>query len=329
MGEPMDRSRRVFGHLTTFEEAFPTIEVATISSYEVGEGIHMLGAVDESERRTFGEGVPFREGLIPCRNPRCRRGGYQTPAAPVWKSIHQDLTREHGVFTLTATPENQQHDYINYILQAETSKVLDAIEFAFQAIDSSVRQGMEYNASQSADSAIEELNSRFREHGIGYQFLDGSLIKIDSQFVHSETVKPALSLLNAEGFAGPAEEFMKAFEHHRHGREKEAIVEALKSFESTLKAICTVRRWKFDKNATARELIKTVLDKGLVPGELETHFAGLRTAMESGLPTVRNKTSAHGQGSVPVEVPAHVAAYALHLAASNIVFLVETHRSMK
>jgi hypothetical protein len=76
MGEPMDRSRRVFGNLTTFEKAFPTIEVATISSYEVGESVHTFG-IDESQRRTFGEGLRFREGLIRCSNPRCRRGGYE------------------------------------------------------------------------------------------------------------------------------------------------------------------------------------------------------------------------------------------------------------
>jgi hypothetical protein len=76
MGEPMDRSKRVFGHLAPFEEVFPTIESATISSYEDGEGVYTFG-VDESRRRTFGKGVPFREGLIPCRNPRCRRGGYE------------------------------------------------------------------------------------------------------------------------------------------------------------------------------------------------------------------------------------------------------------
>jgi len=77
MGEPMDRSKRVFGNLTTFEEAFPTIESATIPEYEVGEGVPTFFGVDESRSRTFGEGVPFTEGLIPCRNPRCRRGGYE------------------------------------------------------------------------------------------------------------------------------------------------------------------------------------------------------------------------------------------------------------
>lgn len=76
MGEPMGRSRRVFGRVTTFAEAFPTIESATISSYEVGQGIYTL-STDESQRRTFGEGLPFKEGLIRRSNPRCRRGGYE------------------------------------------------------------------------------------------------------------------------------------------------------------------------------------------------------------------------------------------------------------
>jgi hypothetical protein len=77
MGEPMDRSKRVFwGPPMSFEEAFPTIESATISSYEVGKGVPTFG-IDESQRRTFGEGMPFRESLIPCSNPRCRRGGYE------------------------------------------------------------------------------------------------------------------------------------------------------------------------------------------------------------------------------------------------------------
>jgi hypothetical protein len=92
MGEPMDRSKRVFGQLTTFEKAFPTIEVATISSYEVGEGVYTFGA-DESQRRTFGEGVPLRDGLIPCRNPRCRRGGYEVDDS-VYKMVREKSTEK-------------------------------------------------------------------------------------------------------------------------------------------------------------------------------------------------------------------------------------------
>ncbi len=72
-----------------------------------------------------------------------------------------------------------------------------------------------------------------------------------------------------------------------------------------------------------------MLDKGIVPPEMATHFSGLRSALESGLPTVRNKNSAHGQGLDPVNVSPYLVAYALHLAASNIVLLVEGHRAKK
>jgi Domain of unknown function (DUF7014) len=43
---------------------------------------------------------------------------------------------------------------------------------------------------------------------------------------------------------------------------------------------------------------------------------------------VRNKNSGHGQGRSPKQVPGHLARYALHLAATNIVFLVEAHEAL-
>jgi hypothetical protein len=132
--------------------------------------------------------------------------------------------------------------------------------------------------------------------------------------------------LSESGFKGPADEFMRAFDHHRKGNNKEAIAEALKAFESTMKAICAARRWAHPPNATAKPLLDILFQNGLVPTELESHFAGLRSAMESGLPTVANRTSRHGQGATPLEIPSHFAAYALHLVASNIVFLVQCHK---
>lgn len=107
------------------------------------------------------------------------------------------------------------------------------------------------------------------------------------------------------------------------------MTEALKSFESTMMAICKARRWSHPPNATAQPLINLLLEKGLIPTDLTSHFSGLRAAMESGLPTISNKTSRHGQGPEPTTIPSHFAAYALHLLASNVVFLVEAHKAMK
>ncbi len=101
--------------------------------------------------------------------------------------------------------------------------------------------------------------------------------------------------------------------------------DALKAFESTMKAICDKNGWSYPGTAAAKHLIEIVLDNELVPRYMQSHFTALRSTLEAGLPTVRNKNSGHGQGTIPREVPEYFAGYALHLAATNIVFLVEAH----
>jgi hypothetical protein len=49
--------------------------------------------------------------------------------------------------------------------------------------------------------------------------------------------------------------------------------------------------------------------------------------LTSGVPTVRNKTAAHGAGVQPRVVPQELAAFQLHQTASVIVFLIESHQA--
>lgn len=259
--------------------------------------------------------------------------GQASPANEFWEFIFKTLTREQGVFALGEPTANPKIQCQQYLLKADTAGALDMIELSFIVIERSTPNLHRYQKEaaeivQDAKSAISELNYRFLDHGIGYQYARGQVVRVDSQFVHAQAVKPALSLLHDAGFDGPAEEFMRGFEHYRHGRNKEAIAEALKAFESTIKAICKARSWSHPPNATAKPLMDIVFSHGLIPADLESHFSGLRSAMESGLPTLSNRTSRHGQGSDPVNIPDHFAAYALHLAASNIVFLVQAHKSL-
>lgn len=251
-----------------------------------------------------------------------------------WRLIHDTLAREIGVFNLGNTNENPFVQCQQYLLTADTAGALDIIELTFLFIDTRLRNLAGYGRAkasikQNADEAIQELNHRFHEHAIGYQYVGGELIRMDSQYIHEEAVKPAISLLQDAGFRGASDEFLRAHEHYRKVRYKEAVADALKSFESTMKAICDTRHWPYPENATAIPLIKILLEKGLIPKDLEGHFGGLRAAMESGLPTISNRTSRHGQGKEPKEIPGYFAAYALHLAASNIVFLVEAHKNIK
>ena len=252
-----------------------------------------------------------------------------------YKFIVETLCREYGVFFLPGGKDYGNRNFLaelaNFLLQPQDAeKALDAIELSFRVINGITRD-FRYldrsDASERADAAIEELNARFREHGVGYEF-DGEIIRIDSQLLHAEAVKPALRLLRAPEYAGAEAEFLNAHEHYRHGCTKEALTECLKAFESAMKAVCAKRGWKHDANATSKALLEVLFDKGLVPTFWTQHFSALRGTLEGGVPTARNKLSGHGQGTQVLEVPAHIVAYVLHLTASHIVFLDASEKAL-
>jgi len=257
-----------------------------------------------------------------------------SPSNQYWDFIHKTAAEDLGYQSLPGGYEDDRRARcLKHWAVAPTDEALDVLELCFRVIDRLVRDMNPYDArtariKRDPDEAIQDLNGRFLEHSLGYQFLDGHLVRLDSQFAHEEIVKPALALLSGDGFDGPAEEFLRAFDHHRNGNEKEAIAEALKALESTMKSICTARNWKYDPKATAKPLMDVLFKNGLVPPEMENHFAGLRAALESGLPTLANPKR-HGQGPTPVEVPPHVTAFALHLVAADIIFLIQCHRTKK
>lgn len=121
---------------------------------------------------------------------------------------------------------------------------------------------------------------------------------------------------------------MQAFDHFKAGEHRDAITDANNAFESTLKAICKKRKWKFDSNARASDLLKVVRNNGLFPAYLDKSFDQLAATLKSGLPEIRNNEGAHGQGAELTETPEYVAAYAIHLAATNILFLAEAHKAL-
>ena len=247
------------------------------------------------------------------------------------------LCKEYGVFSLPGTKKihgyiNQVEELHNFLLiESDFEKLLDSVELSFRLIDGFTRK-FDYlyreDANDRANNALNELNERFKEHGIGYQFQSGEIIRIDSELLHAETVKPALRLLNQKAFAGPQQEFLKAHEHYRHGNNKEALNECLKAFESLMKAICDKRKWTYPANATAKPLIKACFDNNLVPLFWQNNLSSLSNLLEGSVPTGRNKLAGHGQGSSTTSVPGYLTAYMLHMTASTLVFLCEADAAM-
>ena len=254
------------------------------------------------------------------------------PWCQAWALIQNAVARELGLGYLGTVPSASPQDQCFQFVQiADTDHALDLIELSFRFIDTNGRKvvhGREaMNITDLPDEAIQELNHRFREHSIGYQYVAGQIIRIDSQHLHSEAVLPAIRLLDDHNFKAASDEFLEAHENYRHKRHKDAIVAAERAFESTLKVICDKRGWQYPKGATAAPLIQLVLNNGLIPEYLQGHLNALRSVLESGAPTVRNRSGGHGAGSSPATVSEHLAHYMLNLVASNIVLLVEAHRA--
>ncbi|HEX8235696.1 MAG TPA: hypothetical protein VF600_07035 [Abditibacteriaceae bacterium] len=253
----------------------------------------------------------------------------------VYKSIRDILCREYGLMSLPDEGRSR-HGYQVvveefFLRSADLEQALDVIELAFRLIESlqtDAQYGSNMRFSCSPQEAIDELNHRFREHRIGYQFECGEIIRVNSTFLHAEAVKPALCMLTAPMYQGANAEFLSAHEHYRHDRYKECLNECLKAFESTMKAICDKRNWAYDARATSNQLITVCLNNNLIPSFLQSQFASLRASLESGIPTVRNRLSGHGQGSQQLEVPEYLAGYLLHLTASTILLLVKAEEEL-
>jgi hypothetical protein len=249
----------------------------------------------------------------------------------IWTLLRDSVLKEFGLLSLNGyTPQIEIEDFL---LKGNTVEVLDLIDLLFSRLYSFVErtknQYLETEQKKFMDRviiALEEINYRFKQNDLGFQIIEGQLIKVDNQLIHNEIIKPAISLLHEKEFKTASDEFLEAHKHFREADYEEAIVDAERAFESTMKIICHKKRFPYKENYTAKKLISVLLDNNFIPQYLQTHFSQLCNTLENGLPTVRNKNGSHGQGVEEIDIPEYMSKYALNLCATNIVFLVDIYK---
>ncbi|TXD97092.1 hypothetical protein ES754_08775 [Psychrobacter frigidicola] len=255
---------------------------------------------------------------------------------PYLEKCYRVLCKELGVFELNKTDNENRHlssdNYFDKIAQyfineSDTEKSLSIIEVMAQITEGFSHNHLNEVGIDIADM-LSELNQRFREHGVGYQYENSQIVRVDSEFIHAEAVKPALQLLSNPMYKGAQEEFLKAHEHYRHGRYSEALIECLKAYESTLKIILSKNNWDYSSNATADELTGRIMQSGLVDDFWQQHFKSLKNTLTAGVPTARNKLAGHGAANEVREIPEYLVSYILHMTASTIVFLVKADEAL-
>ncbi len=259
----------------------------------------------------------------------------------IYKIIAEILREERGVYHLFDAYESDgyygkewvyEKEVKNYFLGEEnTEHALDVVECFFKIVHYTMENQYSYitNGQEILQKIIDNLNIRFKEHGIGYCYSNNCIMRIDSELTHNNIVKPALKLLHDKEFKNAEDEYLNAHQHYRHGRYSECLVDCLKSIETTIKIIGNNRKWRIKDTDNASKLISYLFEEKLIPDYLQSHFSALKSCLESGVPTVRNKSGGHGQGVVPISTPAYMAEYLIGEAANTIRLIIEAHNFKK
>lgn len=254
-----------------------------------------------------------------------------------WYGFWEDYSREKGLSPYYKKDRGHKVIFYERLMQEQNAAkdILDMIDIAFQFVANRLRLATiqlqrlhprfsNYDlerAQEAHQRAADILNTYFQRASVGYRIKGNQMIRIDSEHLHSEVIVPVLDFLRGDEFESANKEFLSALEKYRTGDYEHCITDANSAFESVMKVICN-RRGLNSKGA-ADELVKTLSKEGFVPNYLQSYFT-------LGLPPLRHKQgSAHGKGDRITKVPAYMAGYALHLAATNILFFMQRDESEK
>jgi hypothetical protein len=234
-----------------------------------------------------------------------------------------------------------KHDLSQLLFHYETIEVLDFLDIFMNNIESELLDYIKlseenpYTHNYRRDiiqlTVFKEwftrsLNELFEHNNLGFQVINGVIATKKSDFLHTEVISKSLTLLVNEEFSGPIEEFKRAIENYTHKDYENTVIEACKAYESTMKAILDKKGVTYDKNSsTASALVNLLKDNGIFKSYLIDSLSKITSILSSGLPVVRNKEAGHGDGAEINEVKRSYASFALDLAGSYIVFLIDRY----
>lgn len=246
----------------------------------------------------------------------------------LFKYVYNEICSEHAILSFNDTPGGHYNDSdpvnscLNFILRCEVDDwVVDILELLIGIrVNFNIQN---FSFGLTIEDTQEKINRRFKENGLGLEFIEGQIIRVDSHLLYTEAIRPAIELMRNSQFSGPLDEYLEAHNQFKQGDNKAAITSAAKSFESTMKSICHSMDWNIGRG-TAASLIQALFSNGFFPDYYQTQLNSLRTTLEV-LSTVRNNNTGHGQGVGVIDVPDHLTQYALNLAGTNITFLIKTY----
>lgn len=179
-----------------------------------------------------------------------------------WELTCDLYAREKGMKSISVEfgSENTSYAYESYVDTCNNEDFLDLLDFTVGYIFGHPLT-KRYAGDDAVENAISELNYRFQQHSLGYEFISGALITKTDEHIHTNIVKPALVLLHKIEFRGSEDEFILAWKHYKDKNYKDAILNAGKAFESVMKTICKYMKYPFNEQSDdAKKLIQILRD---------------------------------------------------------------------
>ncbi len=143
-----------------------------------------------------------------------------------------------------------------------------------------------------------------------------------NQMTYCISVAPCLKILTSNlKFKSANEEILKAHKHYRNQEWDDCVLKCGKAIESTLKTICSYKKWKYNQRDVISKLIDVCVDNNLFHKDNGFNTRYMNPMQFVG--TIRNDFGAHGKGPNPIYATGIEARHLLGIASSNILFLIE------
>jgi len=264
--------------------------------------------------------------------------GYSFDSNAFFEEIHNLFMLNLGKLQLSDEYYNNPvNDLLNFLPTCKGELFLDFLEYCFKTKE------FMHVPKQAKTELVNHINYIFEKeeckfmltpyseywnidyNGDGKSIRSYSLESItypyiilkEDEFINSNIIEPVLKLLSDEKFKNANDEFLEGLTHYKNKRYREAINSCCSALESTMKIICSIRKWEYNQNATGLPLIKNIIEKS----NSQNWYEGvISPAM-----TIRNKLGAHGKGTENVTVKKSQAQLQINLVASYIVFLLEEY----
>ena len=246
-----------------------------------------------------------------------------------YNEIHKMLCEKYGELSLSSKHQLGVKD------KETLTEVLIREDYDFELIFDLMELSIRYKIKDMSGNYFDEdinryivkiqklINQRFKESSVGYEMINGQIIRKDSEITFTEIIRPTINLTYNELFENVNIDFVNAIKEYQTGDNKDCIVKLLRAFESTLKIICDENGWEYNETERCSKLINICFDNDLVPQEMKSEFTSLNSLLQSAIPPVRNNYAGHGEGGEERVVEDYLARYAINVTGSCILFVIE------